>query len=125
MGNDSELTGALIVDPADGPVAPDRVFVLGILFLPRDTTRAHPGSDVFAATINGRSWPLTERFDFAAGDSVRWRWINATVDNHPMHLHGFLYRVDAKGSETADTSYVPDQRRLVVTERLDPAPRWP
>ncbi len=120
VGTDSQLTGALIVDPADGPVPPDRVFVLGVLFLPRDTTRSHTVSDVFAVAINGRSWPLTERLDLAAGDSVHWRWINATVDNHPMHLHGFFYRVDAKGSETADTSYAPDRRRLVVTERLDP-----
>lgn len=118
-GIDSQLTGALIVDPADGPVSPDRIFVLGVLILPADAAGGR-AADTFAATINGRSWPLTERFDFAAGDSVRWRWINATVDNHPMHLHGFFYRVDAKGSETADTSYGPDRRRLVVTERLDP-----
>jgi FtsP/CotA-like multicopper oxidase with cupredoxin domain len=120
VGIDSQLTGALIVDPAGGPVVPDRVFVLGILFLPRDSTRSDSRSDIFAATINGRSWPLTERFDLVAGDSVRWRWINATVDNHPMHLHGFFYRVDAKGSETTDTSYAQDRRRMVVTERLDP-----
>ena len=119
-GTDSQLNGALIVDPAEGPISPDRVFVLGILFMPRDTIRARAGTDVFTAAINGRSWPLTERLDLAAGDTVRWRWINPTVDNHPMHLHGFFYRVDAKGSGTTDTLYPPDRRRLVVTERLEP-----
>lgn len=116
-GTDSQLAGALVVDPANGPVPPDRIFVLGVLFLPH---AERSGSDVFAVTINGRSWPLTERFDFVVGDTVHWRWINPTVDNHPMHLHGFYFRVDAKGSEAADTSFSPDRRRLVVTERMDP-----
>jgi FtsP/CotA-like multicopper oxidase with cupredoxin domain len=119
-GTDSQLNGALIVDPADGPVTPDRIFVLGVYFQARDTTRAEPGTDVFAAVINGRAWPLTERFDLVSGDTVHWRWINPTVDNHPMHLHGFFYRVDAKGSTLADTSYGPEQKRMVVTQRLDP-----
>jgi FtsP/CotA-like multicopper oxidase with cupredoxin domain len=119
-GTDSQLNGALIVDPADGPVAPDRVFLLSVFFQPGDTTLARPGSDVFAVALNGRSWPLTERLDLAVGDTARWRWINPTVDNHPMHLHGFFYRVDAKGSETADTIFPPERTRLVVTERLNP-----
>ncbi len=116
-GTDSQLSGALIIDPADGPVAPDRIFVLGVFF------KSHgdiSGSDLFAVAINGRSWPLTERFDLTVGDTVHWRWVNPTVDNHPMHLHGFYFRVDAKGSELADTSYAPEQRRRVVTERVDP-----
>src|SRR5262249_28232408 len=38
----------------------------------------------------------------------------------PMHLHGFFYRVDAKGTELADTVYSLQQKRMVVTHRLDP-----
>ena len=38
--------------------------------------------------INGRSWPHTERFTYAVGDTVRWRWINGSYLPHPMHLHG-------------------------------------
>jgi FtsP/CotA-like multicopper oxidase with cupredoxin domain len=117
---DSQLNGALIVDPAGGPVSPDRVFVLGVYLHLRD--KAHPelGLDKEAVVINGRSWPLTERFDLVTGDTVHWRWINPTVDNHPMHLHGFFYRVDARGTQLADTSYLPEQKRMVVTNRLDP-----
>jgi FtsP/CotA-like multicopper oxidase with cupredoxin domain len=116
-GTDSQLSGALVIDPADGPVAPDRIFVLGVFFQPHGDIS---GSDQFAVVINGRSWPLTERFDLTVGDTVHWRWVNPTVDNHPMHLHGFYFRVDAKGTEVADTSYAPEQRRRVVTERVNP-----
>jgi FtsP/CotA-like multicopper oxidase with cupredoxin domain len=120
VGIDSQLNGALIVDPAGGPATADRVFVLGVYFQARDSTRSDSTTDIFTAVINGRAWPLTERFDLLTSDTVHWRWINPTVDNHPMHLHGFFYRVDAKGSGLADTNYVPDQRRMVVTQRLDP-----
>ncbi|HET7600761.1 MAG TPA: multicopper oxidase domain-containing protein, partial [Gemmatimonadales bacterium] len=120
LGRDSQLNGALIVDPADGPVAPDRVFVLGVLVLLRDTPSGVPEEEAVALSINGRSWPETERMDLTVGDTVHWRWINPTVDNHPMHMHGFFYRVEAMGSEAADTAYSPDRRRMVVTQRLDP-----
>ena len=47
-----------------------------------------------ALAINGRSWPYTERIEATVGDSVRWRVINATARPHPMHLHGFYFRID-------------------------------
>ena len=73
-----------------------------------------------ALTINGRSWPYTERITATVGDTLRWRVINATARNHPMHLHGFYYRVDSRGDIAADTTYSPENRRLVVTEGLQP-----
>lgn len=115
-GEDSQLNGAIVVDPATGPVAPDRIFVLGLFELPpADSSGLGP----FGTVINGRSWPSTERLHYAVGDTVRWRWINPTIDNHPMHLHGFFYRVDARGDGLRDTAYAADQRRHVVTERMD------
>jgi FtsP/CotA-like multicopper oxidase with cupredoxin domain len=118
LGRDSQLSGALIVDPPTGPVPPDRIFVLSLMDLtPPDATADTPFAP-FAAAINGRSWPYTERMNLAVGDSVHWRWINPTGDNHPMHLHGFYYRVDSRGTTIADTTYAPGQQREVVTERL-------
>jgi FtsP/CotA-like multicopper oxidase with cupredoxin domain len=46
-------------------------------------------------TINGRSWPNTDRVAATVRDSLGWRIINASYDAPPMHLHGFYYRVDA------------------------------
>ena len=36
------------------------------------------------------------------GDSVRWRWINASPAPHPMHLHGFYFDVGSLGNGTRD-----------------------
>lgn len=115
LGDDSQLVGALIVDPAEGPVAPDRVFVIS-LYGPD----VEPGEPLppFAVTFNGRSWPFTERLAVTVGKPVRWRFINASGDNHPIHLHGFYYRVDSRGDMLRDTLYTPADQRQVVTERL-------
>jgi FtsP/CotA-like multicopper oxidase with cupredoxin domain len=109
-----QLSGAFIVDPKGGS-PPDRVLMLNIW----GRTIA-PGQYGNALTINGRSWPYTERMSATVGDTIRWRVINATARNHPMHLHGFYYFVNSRGDVAADTVYAPENRRLVVTEALRP-----
>jgi FtsP/CotA-like multicopper oxidase with cupredoxin domain len=54
------------------------------------------------------------------GDSIRWRLINASDRPHPMHLHGFYFRVDAAGDWQLDTALTPRQRRMTVTEAMPP-----
>ncbi len=115
--DDAHLNGALIVDAAGAPPKPDRVFVVERWIPPGDTSDdAVIGYELF--TLNGRAWPNTERLTYDVGDSVRWRVINATNDVHPFHLHGFYYRVDARGDLQRDTVYWPAQRRMGVTEPL-------
>ena len=105
-----QLGGALIVDPPGGS-AGDRVFVINIWSETIDSvTRRN------ALTINGRSWPSTERLDAVVGDTLRWRVVNATNRPHPMHLHGAYFRVDAKGDAFADTIYASSARHSAVTE---------
>jgi FtsP/CotA-like multicopper oxidase with cupredoxin domain len=117
---DSQLSGALIVDPAAPAAVPvDRVFVFGSYFDGRNADGERDDNREFL-TINGRPWPLTERLEYALGDSIRWRFINPTVKVHPMHLHGFYYRVDARGDMERDTIFWPAERRMAVTERMDP-----
>jgi FtsP/CotA-like multicopper oxidase with cupredoxin domain len=72
------------------------------------------------STINGRSWPSTERLHYAVGDTVHWRVVNASTDSHPMHLHGFYYEVDAHGDVMRDSTYAPEQRPRANTEELGP-----
>lgn len=110
-----QLAGAFVVDSAQGG-APDRVFVINIWGEPIDSTGYRN-----AIAINGKSWPHTERVGTTVGDSVRWRWINASVRPHPMHLHGFYYRIDAHGDAHRDTAYADSARRLVVTEVMQAA----
>jgi len=113
------LHGAMIVDSAGSARLPnDRIIVISGA---TDSTIPNsriplPERSVWA--LNGRSWPHTERFRFTVGDTVRWRVINATDDQHPMHLHGFYFRVDEfEGPEAAVRAQGVRGRR-VVTERL-------
>lgn len=107
-----QLAGAFIIDAVGGSL-PDRVFMLNIWGELVDTVYRS------ALAINGKSWPHSETLHATAGDSLRWRVINPTTRDHPMHLHGVYYRVDSKGDGLADTSYAPASRRLVVTEVLE------
>jgi FtsP/CotA-like multicopper oxidase with cupredoxin domain len=117
-GFDSQLTGLIVVDPPGGPqTVRDRLFVIA-RWGGADTTSATGVGRDNTMVINGLSWPQTERFDVTQGDTLRWRWVNVTALPHPMHLHGFYFRVDARGDGVRDTVYAPEQRRLAVTETL-------
>ena len=106
LGTGHQLLGALIVDGPDPTL--DRIFV--ITLWTSDTAG-------FVMAINGRSWPHTERLDVEVGTPVHWRVINGTRGRHPMHLHGFYFRVDSRGSWTSDT-LLTGARPMVVTESV-------
>ncbi len=113
-GIDGLLTAGLIVDAANGDKN-DRVFVIGKWASP------HPLGNplrrvVFA--INGKSWPHNEKLTHAIGQEVHWRWINTTNRSHPMHMHGFYFRVDSTGDRSRDNIYAAEDRRMAVTERM-------
>jgi FtsP/CotA-like multicopper oxidase with cupredoxin domain len=115
---DMALVGAIVVDPAGGAAGvPDRVFLISWWFTFDTTSRTGLGRATMA--INGLSWPHTERIDLVQGDSVRWRLINLTESEHPMHLHGFYFTVEGKGDGIRDTMYAPAERRQAVTEILN------
>lgn len=117
-GDDSQLTGAIVVDPAGQRIPADRVFMFGVW---SDTAgRVLARRTRILSVINGRSWPHTERFEFNVGDTVRWRLINGSADSHPMHLHGFYYRVDSRGDGMRDTTYAPAQQVMANTARMMP-----
>jgi len=109
-----QLAGAFVVDPPGGS-PPDRVMVINIWGRLLDSVTYQN-----ALTINGRSWPHTERIEATVGDSLRWRVINASWRPHPMHLHGFYFRIDALGDGAIDQPFPGNQRPLAVTHTLDP-----
>lgn len=128
FGIDSQLSGAFVVDPAGKAVADDRIFVITIW---SDLTREHllkaaAADDPFTAVLmqmrmattlmNGMGWPDTERFTFHVGDTVRWRFVNASGEPHPLHLHGFYFDVDSVGDGVRSTQYAEGQKPRVVTQ---------
>jgi FtsP/CotA-like multicopper oxidase with cupredoxin domain len=129
--DDTQLSGAFIVDPP-GARPDDRVFVitewtsLTAEQLNAVAAATDPGEeflrirpDVFFS-INGRSWPHTERLHYDLADTVRWRIINLSTQVHPMHLHGFYFEVDSLGDGLSDRVFAADERAKVVTQVMRP-----
>jgi FtsP/CotA-like multicopper oxidase with cupredoxin domain len=124
------LAGAFIIDPPEAPPLNERIFVISQHAKrigpppppPQPGAAVRPERIPFEAAfvLNGKSWPHTQRLTYDVGDTVRFRVINATRESHPMHLHGFHYRVDSRGSMLKDEIYNPEAQRLVVTETLAP-----
>jgi FtsP/CotA-like multicopper oxidase with cupredoxin domain len=111
-GIDSELTGAFVVDPP-GADTNDEIFVMEMI-----SERPGLSARKTLATVNGKSWPYTQRFQYAMGQPVHWRWINATNEPHALHLHGFYFRVDAFNHNGRSETYKPEDRPTVVTQRI-------
>ena len=68
--------------------------------------------------INGLSWPSTERLTYRVGEPVRWRVINLSSQIHPMHLHGFYFRVQRLGDGVRDEAVAGAEGRRVVTQMV-------
>lgn len=119
---DAELNGAFIVDSAGTqPGLRDRVFVIALWSSKPVVGGATAPGSVDRFTINGKSWPNTERLSYSIGDTVRFRVINVSAAVHPMHLHGYYFEVRSRGNGTVDSVYsqeAPPYR--VVTERTAP-----
>jgi len=118
---DAELHGAFVVDARGSRHANDRVLVIGLWTRTARVGGLVARGDLLRFTINGKSWPHTERLTYSVGDTVRYRVINASIAVHPMHLHGFYFDVNTRGDGTVDSTFggatsVP----RVVTERTAP-----
>lgn len=117
---DGQLSGVIVVDPEGVVPDPDeRVFVITHLDIFPDSTRPPPYDNVFEIAINGLSWPHTERLRYALGDTVRWRWVNASFSEHPMHLHGFHFRTLARGDGATEEVLPVERRPHGVTELIE------
>lgn len=116
---DMQLQGVIVVDPPKARPLPNER-ILALSWWCAVAPASPSGLSRCTMAINGLSWPHTERLTYAQGDSVHWRVVNFTELDHPMHLHGFYFRLDSKGNGVADSIYTPEQRRMAVTEVLQP-----
>ena len=121
IGNDPDgrpseretAVGAFVVDPVGGS-PPNRIFVVNVIALESGPRLRQ------AIGFNGKSWPYTERVPLTVGDTVHWRIVNGTTRPHPMHLHGFYFRLDAAGDGRSSRTIPQAERRLGVTELVLP-----
>jgi FtsP/CotA-like multicopper oxidase with cupredoxin domain len=110
---DSQLSGALVVDPAGADPSRDQIWVITEWF------HGYPDRPFESALVfNGKAWPHNERLTLAQGDSVHWRFINLAAIEHPLHLHGFYYRVDQLTGPTPPGGGPPPRDLMVVTQRM-------
>jgi manganese oxidase len=116
IADEGSFMGGFVVDPQGTAPHPDeRVFLITRWGSPEEPGSLNP---TWKMMMNGLSWPHTERLHLTVGDTARWRVINASAAEHPMHLHGFYFRVEATGDTQADTVFAPEDRRDVVTEMM-------
>jgi manganese oxidase len=118
MFEDSQLTGAFIVDAPGERRVRERIMVMSIFFAGVDSL-GEPDFATETFAINGRPWPHTERLTYDVGENVYWRVINTAQGPHPMHLHGFYFELDAKGDMLRPGVVHPSERRLLVTESME------
>lgn len=105
--------GAFVVDSI-GARTDDRIFVMNVW------GDGPPEKYRNALAINGRGWPYTERITASTGDTLRWRIVNGTIRVHPMHLHGFYFKMLAKSDPERATPIAKPRQPMLVTELMDP-----
>jgi len=115
LWKDSQLNGALVVDAPGAPVG-DHVLVLSEWFHPYDDDRPYE----VVSVINGKGWPYSGTISLMQGDSTRFRVINTIPLHHPLHLHGFFYRIESRGDGRRDVPVPPERQPLSNTDLIDP-----
>ncbi|WP_143301939.1 multicopper oxidase domain-containing protein [Candidatus Entotheonella palauensis] len=100
------LIGMFIVHPRDPKpeyhVDRDFVIMLSEWAIEAGTSRPNTleMSDFNVLTMNGKCFPSTEPLVCKTGDKVRIRLGNLSqMDHHPIHLHGYHFRITATDGE--------------------------
>lgn len=107
------LSGPFIVDPKapQGQVNLDYTVMLQEWRVNPATGMTWPAMPAMPEpnffTINGKAYPATETLEVKKGQRVRIRFIGAGQFMHPMHLHGFPFKLAA-----IDGHPVPEQSQL-------------
>ena len=121
------LSGAFIIDPVGGLTSKpdiDRVFMLNEWrVIDGQTYAAMPatGMDANFFTINGKAYPETETVNAKVGQKIRLRFIGSGQVIHPMHLHGFPFKIVATDGNDVPLSaqWTKDVVSVAPGERYD------
>ena len=89
------MMGMFIVHPRAATERIDRHFVIMLhewFVAPGTATpNAMVMTDFNLFTLNSRAWPGTDALVVKTGQRVRVSFGNLSMDNHPIHLHGFAF----------------------------------
>ncbi|CAN5140738.1 hypothetical protein BH11PAT1_BH11PAT1_5840 [soil metagenome] len=121
------LSGAFIIDPVGGLASKpdlDKVLMLNEWrVIDGQTYAAMPatGMDGNFFTINGKSFPNTEEINAKVGQKIRLRFIGTGQQIHPMHLHGFPFKIVATdGNDVPESAqWTKDVISVAPGERYD------
>ena len=95
------LMGFFIIHPKNPGISVDRDFALFLheWAIPEGSVEINPMEmlEFNYFTINGRVYPGTAPLVVKEGEKVRIRFANLSMDNHPMHLHGYAFTVTGFG----------------------------
>jgi FtsP/CotA-like multicopper oxidase with cupredoxin domain len=106
------MMGFFIIHPRQEAPRIDRDFAIMLheWFVPPGAYTPNPNVmlDFNLFTFNSRVWPGTAPLVVKTGERVRIRLGNLSMDNHPIHLHGFRFQMTGTEAGT-----------------VPPAGRWP
>ena len=121
------LSGAFIIEPKGGLASKpdiDKVLMLNEWrVIDGQTYAAMPatGMDGNFFTINGKAFPETETINVKVGQKVRLRFVGSGQMIHPMHLHGFPFKIVATdGNDVPESAqWTKDTVSVAPGERYD------
>ena len=90
------IAGMLVVHPKDPPHKIDKDFAILLQqwnFFPGNVNPNVTRMDVKFATFNGKTPPDLEMMTVSEGDRVRIRLGNLSLVAHPIHLHGYTFKI--------------------------------
>ncbi len=112
------MLGAFIMHPKV-PYRPhcDKDFVLHLQaywVLPNSTTPNTMNMEFNWLLLNGKAGPMATPLIVRQGDRVRLRFVNLSMDHHPMHLHGHTFYVTGtEGGRIPEAAWWPGNTVLV------------
>ena len=90
------LGGLMVVHPKDETATPDKEFAIMLqewTFAPGNRNPNISSMDFNWFTFNGKAAPSIDSLTIQQGELVRIRFGNLSMQSHPIHIHGYSWRV--------------------------------
>lgn len=118
---DIEMNGVIIVDPKAGSIPVDHIFVISNWYQPGPDPKNEDAGSHELWALNGKMWPYTERLTMKTSAAQRFLIANATIDTHPMHLHGNYFTVANENEDGDHAIRVADDQRFAEVTHAVPS----